>query len=478
MGEARGPVIGFRPDYDLDRLRGFSDGVFAVAITLVVSTFKEPVVGTNNDNTALVDFLASQGFRYANYLAGFVLVGYYWLNHHRTFELVERANARLLTLNFFLLFFVVLSPFSTELLGAYHEFQTAFVVFNLNALLLGLSNSAIWAYATIGHRLVAPDLNRRALAIYRLRSLLSTVVFALALGAAFISTTASALSWLLLLAVRPVVTFVLGPVPTAEQDAEAAEVDEDVREQFEPVAEPDGDRSEGSGSPRGPLVPRVAPGPVAMLERLAQARSSLNRLQSFSDNVYAFAITLLVLHFELPPVHLDTEQGLDTYLSGLPSPDLAAFVISFVVIAMFWALHCKYFQTIERQDGGLRVLNLVHLMALAVLPFATELLSTFSDDQLPFMLYAAIAGLVAGSLALVYTYASVNHRLIDDDVPLEHQRQRVLLAWMVPAGFLVSILVALFNFQLAAVVWWIPLVVIRSLQTWDRHRHPETAGGT
>jgi uncharacterized membrane protein len=104
--------------FQLDRISFFTDGVFAIAITLLVIEFKVPVVEHPTD-AALWDKLAHMGLLLLGFLISFCIVGYYWSVHHRIFGYVEKYTSRLIWLNLMFLFSVVLLPFTSGLLGEY-----------------------------------------------------------------------------------------------------------------------------------------------------------------------------------------------------------------------------------------------------------------------------------------------------------------------------------------------------------------------
>src|SRR5262249_23489677 len=96
------------------RIEAFSDGVFAIAITLLILEIHVPPELT--DGTHLWDVLLQQGASYIAYLAGFTTIGIMWINHHRLFNLIQRADNWLLVFNLLLLLAVSVVPFPTTLL--------------------------------------------------------------------------------------------------------------------------------------------------------------------------------------------------------------------------------------------------------------------------------------------------------------------------------------------------------------------------
>jgi uncharacterized membrane protein len=102
---------------ELDRVGAFSDGVFAIAITLLVLNIEVPDVPGNDLGSAISalsdDFVA--------YGIGFAVIGLFWYEHHKLFALLGRANGRLVLVNTALLALIALMPFTTAVLGRYDE---------------------------------------------------------------------------------------------------------------------------------------------------------------------------------------------------------------------------------------------------------------------------------------------------------------------------------------------------------------------
>jgi uncharacterized membrane protein len=102
---------------ELDRVGAFSDGVFAIAITLLVLNIEVPDVPGRDLGSAisqLHDDVVAYGI-------GFAVIGLFWYEHHRLFALLGRTNGRLVLVNTALLAFIALMPFTTAVLGRYDE---------------------------------------------------------------------------------------------------------------------------------------------------------------------------------------------------------------------------------------------------------------------------------------------------------------------------------------------------------------------
>jgi uncharacterized membrane protein len=187
--------------------------------------------------------------------------------------------------------------------------------------------------------------------------------------------------------------------------------------------------------------------------------SSLARLIAFSDSVFAFAGTLLVVVF---PFQALPHGPILTQLFALRGA-FVVYLVSFYSIGAFWLAHHRYFRYIVRFDTGLFVLNLAVLLFIAVLPFPTYLLAAdrFSAEAAAF--YAALLSLVHLLYLLLWWYACAGHRLVSptlaQDVITQERVRRLLLIGV----FVLSIGLALIDAYLALAVWlvgWLPFYLV------------------
>jgi uncharacterized membrane protein len=115
---------------------------------------------------------------------------------------------------------------------------------------------------------------------------------------------------------------------------------------------------------------------------------STNRLEAFSDGVFAIAITLLVLDIHVP------EPGPGSLGHELLAqwPSYAAYVISFITIGIIWINHHAAFSRLRAVDQSILILNLLLLMSVGVLPFTTSLMATYLKESSGEGLAAAVYG--------------------------------------------------------------------------------------
>jgi uncharacterized membrane protein len=132
-------------EYDLGRLLTFTDGVFAIAITLLVLDIPAPTVPPDQLWPALLQLYP----RVIAFAISFLLVGMYWLSHHRLFRDLRRCTGTLLLLNLLLLFLVCLIPFSAAVVARYGDTVAGVEIYGGNMAGVGLIYFGLRIYSRL-----------------------------------------------------------------------------------------------------------------------------------------------------------------------------------------------------------------------------------------------------------------------------------------------------------------------------------------
>jgi uncharacterized membrane protein len=174
---------------ETNRTEAFSDGVIAIAITLLVLDLHVPVREALSGS--LADALAGEWPAYAAYLTSFLVIGIIWVNHHGVFELVDKVDRVTLFLNLMLLMTVVAIPFTTALMSAYlreggHDARSAALVYSAVMLAMSVAFASLYTYVARHPALLAagvePAAVRRSIVRFSAAGLLlylATMVVAL-----------------------------------------------------------------------------------------------------------------------------------------------------------------------------------------------------------------------------------------------------------------------------------------------------------
>jgi uncharacterized membrane protein len=172
------------------RVEAFSDGVFAIAITLLVLELKVPGHEEAHSATALANALRNDWQSYFALLTSFSTIGIMWVNHHRLFTLIQKTTHTLILLNTLLLLGITLVPFPTalvaEYLGAEAE-KTAAIVYNGLFIFIALVFNVLWRYAASGHRLLYPNVDVAAVDAQTRQYAFGPVFYIVAFAVAFVS---------------------------------------------------------------------------------------------------------------------------------------------------------------------------------------------------------------------------------------------------------------------------------------------------
>jgi uncharacterized membrane protein len=182
----------------VDRAGAFSDGVFAIALTLLVLNFKLPHLHGSDSSIdrELWQAVRDQTGTFLSYGLSVFVIGRYWLAHHRMFRLVRHTDAPLLELNLVALALVAFLPYPTELLGSYGQTRTATILYAGTVAAVGSMHAAIWWHANraglVDHE-VTDGYRRHSTA----RGVVMPAVFLLSIPVALVDVTAAQVLWVL-----------------------------------------------------------------------------------------------------------------------------------------------------------------------------------------------------------------------------------------------------------------------------------------
>jgi uncharacterized membrane protein len=187
---ARPPV---KETIEFARIVAFTDGVFAIAITVLVLGIDVP---EQLPDANLHDFLLDSWPQLFAYFLSFAVIGRFWLSHHRVFSTLHDFDRRLLVLNLVYLSFVVLIPFPTNLLGEYGSEADAVVLY---AFVIGSASllSTLMLRSALHRGHVAPG-QRTDAAEMASGARSAALVFYASIPIALLSPVAAQLFWLVL----------------------------------------------------------------------------------------------------------------------------------------------------------------------------------------------------------------------------------------------------------------------------------------
>lgn len=195
--------------------------------------------------------------------------------------------------------------------------------------------------------------------------------------------------------------------------------------------------------------------------RKEQSTLSTQRLEAFSDGVFAIVITLLFLNLKVPEIgnQADWRELFDALYLALPK--FLSIILSFVFVAIFWVAHHQFFHTLRETTRALLWLNLIFLFLVCFVPFPAAVLTQFPDNKTAVVLFGATVLLTGVMLVALRWYAWMQHKEItaitDDNQVRKALHRSVLITIFNVIGLIVS-----FFYPMAAIVIYLltPLTLL------------------
>ena len=178
-------------DFHLERMILFSDAVFAIAITLLVIEIRVPELDHDVTDAAILASLSPLIFKFVGFIISFFIIALFWTVHHKMSTFVETYNQKLLWINLFYLFTIILMPFSSGLYGEYSgniQLILPYTIYVGNICLIGVANYILLTYIgnpknNVANNALTPEIFR----IGMQRTVISPCIFFLSLLLTFLA---------------------------------------------------------------------------------------------------------------------------------------------------------------------------------------------------------------------------------------------------------------------------------------------------
>ena len=179
------------------RMCSITDNMTAVAITFLITTITSTILSNNQQSfSTALNAVAEQ---LPVYGLTFLIVGFFWLSHHRIFMVIRRHNMTLIWLNFAFLLFIELQPIFNALHATYPKSQLTSILYASEQAATGLMLLVIWWYAAKGHRLIDKTMDRFEIMSFALRALLVPMIFILSIAIILFRNDFAFYFWLLVI---------------------------------------------------------------------------------------------------------------------------------------------------------------------------------------------------------------------------------------------------------------------------------------
>lgn len=171
------------------RLETLTDGLFAIAMTILVVTIEVPL-GPIHTSQLFMQTTEEILPKYVVYFLSFLILAGFWINHH-VFFMIKKSDLTLTWINIFWLMFIALVPLSTSLIAQFPQYQLSQLIFDLNLVIIGIFSYMIWYYA-VRHNLISEKVKPFDPYIKRITLFMPAIVF-LSILISFVSLKVSLL---------------------------------------------------------------------------------------------------------------------------------------------------------------------------------------------------------------------------------------------------------------------------------------------
>jgi uncharacterized membrane protein len=185
-----------RDSAEFGRVLAFSDGLFAIAMTLLIVAVAVPHIAPEDSINQLADALNDLSSAFVSFFISFAVIGRYWLAHHQFISLLDRMDQAFIGLNLVYLAFIAFLPFPTALLGEYFSNPLSIVIYAVSVGLVSGMEVVLFRHAyrrQLLRRQPTADVYRYGV----IASLSPLLFFAISIPVAFANTSIAVLIWFL-----------------------------------------------------------------------------------------------------------------------------------------------------------------------------------------------------------------------------------------------------------------------------------------
>lgn len=419
-----------------ERLLGFSDAVFAIAITFLALDLGQ-LPSDLGEDLSVNTFLSEHATDYLVYFASFLIVGFLWWKHHLIFRYIKLRSGATVWINIVLLSLVAALPYPVGLVSDGFGLGLSMALLVGALWLISICLLLEWVTASDQH-LTIPHLPSGTRG-YMYSQLASTpLILGIALVLALLSwqqdtvALCYASAWVCgAVVIAPFVLRLFWPPP--QQAAEFVPTDQHGHTEFDdqlPAAEAE---TELAASAR------------SMLTRIANGSDAV-RIKIFTDGVFAIAVTILALQMR-PPERGEEAVTNETIMQSITSVPVWPYFFTFFLLALFWLSHVHIFERVVGIDTVMLWLNLIFLMFVSFMPVPVEIMQTTTvsnGNVAGLVLYLSMLSIISMCLVSLSAYATLGKRIaVPRGTERYEQAQMAKAIWMAAGMLLPTIMVAI-----------------------------------
>jgi uncharacterized membrane protein len=178
-----------------------------------------------------------------------------------------------------------------------------------------------------------------------------------------------------------------------------------------------------------------------------------DRLLNMCDGVFSIVMTILILDVKIPwqPDTSNDFTLIDRLIDVLPN--IEVYIVSFLAIGAFWMVHHYHFHYIKHSDRNLLWINILLLMIISFIPFATDIVGDYQKSELASLIFGATLVLTWIIIYFNWRYATYNHRLVDPELEIEFINSTARRILIIASLYLIIMIVSLKNTHIAGVAY-------------------------